>query len=199
MTFALSPVGFRLLHFTGDRSQSHGRCTEKFAASMIIVNKSRPDLVRGVLRLNTPRPPQPPGRGRFRRSHCSEVEAAYPTWLDYSRGPVRKIEETSDRLAQGRALRVLNEHRRPRHRLERQPMQSDRAAKRENRGDAANAMKHDLEPLTERRHPVNCLMPPSRKRISHSLSVRNENTVAVVEISCRSNAGNMNRLLPRSG
>jgi hypothetical protein len=30
-------------------------------------------------------------------------------------------------------------------------MQSDRAAKRDNRGDAANAMKHNPKALTERR------------------------------------------------
>ena len=60
---------------------------------------------------------------------------------------------------------MLNEHRRPGDGLERQPMQSDRAAKRDNRGDAANAMKHDPKGLTKRRHPVNCRTPPSRKRI----------------------------------
>jgi hypothetical protein len=35
-------------------------------------------------------------------------------------------------------------------------MQSDRAAKRDNRGDAANTMKHDAKALIERRHQVNC-------------------------------------------
>jgi hypothetical protein len=77
-------------------------------------------------------------------------------------------------------------------------MQSDRAAKRDNRGDAANAMKHDPKGLTERRHQVNCRTPPSRKRILHYLSVWNENAVAVVEISCRSQPRNVKHLSPRS-
>ncbi len=51
----------------------------------------------------------------------------------------------SDCLAQGRALRVIDEHRCPRQRLERDPLQADRAAKGENRDDPAYMAKHDCE------------------------------------------------------
>ena len=55
------------------------------------------------------------------------------------------VEGLSNRLAERRALRIINDHRCPGHRLKRDPMQPDRAAKRENRGNAAGAAKHDCE------------------------------------------------------
>ena len=55
------------------------------------------------------------------------------------------VKRLSNRLAQRRALRVINDHRCPRQRLERDPMQTDCAAKRENRGDAGGAAKHERE------------------------------------------------------
>jgi len=55
------------------------------------------------------------------------------------------VKGLSNRLAQRRPLRVINDHRCPRQRLERDPMQSDCAAKRENRGDAGGAAKHERE------------------------------------------------------
>ena len=55
------------------------------------------------------------------------------------------IKRLSNRLAQRGALRIVNDHRRPRQRLESDPMQTNRAAKRENRGDAAGAAKHERE------------------------------------------------------
>ena len=58
---------------------------------------------------------------------------------------MRAIKRLSNRFPQRRALRVINDHRRPRQRLERDPMQSDCAAKRENRGNPAGAAKHERE------------------------------------------------------
>lgn len=58
---------------------------------------------------------------------------------------MRAVKRLSNRLAQRRTLRVINDHRCPRQRLERDPMQSDCAAKRENRGDAGGAAKHERE------------------------------------------------------
>jgi hypothetical protein len=55
------------------------------------------------------------------------------------------IKSLSNRLPQRRALRVIDDHRCPRHRLESDPVQSDRATKRENCGDTACAAKHDPE------------------------------------------------------
>ena len=52
------------------------------------------------------------------------------------------VERLSNRRAQWRVLRVLDNHRRPRHRLKRDPMQTDRAAERENRHDTANTANH---------------------------------------------------------
>ena len=57
------------------------------------------------------------------------------------------IECPRDRGRQRRALRVLNKHRRPGDRLQRDPMQPDRATKRENRNGAANAAKHDSKAI----------------------------------------------------
>ena len=55
------------------------------------------------------------------------------------------VKRLSNRLAQRRAHRVINDHRCPRQRLQSNPMQPNRAAKRENRGDAAGAAKHERE------------------------------------------------------
>jgi len=53
------------------------------------------------------------------------------------------IKGLSDCLAQGRALRILDKHVRPRERLECDPMQSNRAAKRADCSNAADLAKHD--------------------------------------------------------
>ncbi len=58
---------------------------------------------------------------------------------------MRAVEGLRDRLAQRRAPRIIYDHRCPRHRLKRDPMQPDRATERENRGDAAGAAKHDCD------------------------------------------------------
>jgi hypothetical protein len=55
------------------------------------------------------------------------------------------VEGLSNRLAEPRALRIIYDHRCPRHRLKRDPMQPNRATERENRGNAAGAAKHDCE------------------------------------------------------
>jgi len=55
------------------------------------------------------------------------------------------VERLSNRRAQGRVLRVLENHRSPRDRLKRDPMQTNRAAERENRPDAANTANHARE------------------------------------------------------
>jgi len=55
---------------------------------------------------------------------------------------MRSIECLLDRLAKPRAFRVLDHHGGPRQRLERNPVQADRATKRENRNNAADAVKH---------------------------------------------------------
>jgi hypothetical protein len=55
---------------------------------------------------------------------------------------MRSIECLLDRLAKPRAFRVLDDHGRPRQRLERNPVQADRATKRENHNNAADAVKH---------------------------------------------------------
>jgi hypothetical protein len=58
---------------------------------------------------------------------------------------MRAIKRLSNRFPQRRALRVINNHRCPRQRLESDPMQTNRAAKRDNGGDAGGAAKHDRE------------------------------------------------------
>jgi hypothetical protein len=50
-----------------------------------------------------------------------------------------------NRLTQGRALRIIDYHRCPRQRLERDPVQPDCAAERENREGTTNATKHAHE------------------------------------------------------
>jgi hypothetical protein len=55
---------------------------------------------------------------------------------------MRSIEGAFHRLAKRRALRVLNHHRRPGDRLQRNPLQADRAAKREDHDNTADAVKH---------------------------------------------------------
>jgi len=55
------------------------------------------------------------------------------------------VKRLSNRLAQRRALRVINDHRCPRQRLQSNPMQPNRATKRENRGNPADAAKHERE------------------------------------------------------
>ena len=55
------------------------------------------------------------------------------------------VERLGDRRAQWRVLRVLDNHRSPRHRLKRDPMQTNRAAERENRHDAADTTNHAHE------------------------------------------------------
>ena len=55
---------------------------------------------------------------------------------------MRSVERAFHSLAKRRALCVLNHHRRPGNRLERNPVQADRATKRENHNNAADAVKH---------------------------------------------------------
>ena len=50
-----------------------------------------------------------------------------------------------DRCPQRRALRVINDHRCPRQRLERDPMQTNRATKCDDCSEAAGAAKHERE------------------------------------------------------
>jgi hypothetical protein len=55
---------------------------------------------------------------------------------------MRPIQCLRDRLTKRRAFRVLDEHRRPGERLQCNPVQADRTTKRENRNNAADAVKH---------------------------------------------------------
>ncbi len=55
------------------------------------------------------------------------------------------VKSLSDGFTQWGPLRILDQHRGPRHGLQGNPMQPDRAAKRDNRGDPAGAAKHDAE------------------------------------------------------
>jgi len=58
---------------------------------------------------------------------------------------MRAVKRLSKGLAQRRALRVINHHRRPCERLQRDPMQTNRQTKRADRDDPASAAKHDRE------------------------------------------------------
>ena len=55
---------------------------------------------------------------------------------------MRSVQCLLDRLAKPRAFRVLDHHRGPRQRLKCNPVQPDRATKRENHNNAADAVKH---------------------------------------------------------
>ena len=55
---------------------------------------------------------------------------------------MRSVEGAFHSLAKGSPLRVLNHHRRPGDRLKRNPVQADRATKRENHNRAADAVNH---------------------------------------------------------
>jgi len=55
------------------------------------------------------------------------------------------IKRLCDRCSQRRALRTVNDHRRPRERLQSDPVQTNRTTKREDCGDAASEAKHDCE------------------------------------------------------
>jgi len=84
------------------------------------------------------------------------------------------IKRLGNCLTQRRALRILNKHARPGERLERHPMQPDRAAKGENGNNATDLAKHDCEAR-------------SRKFWCQSLfgsGVRRKLTVAFIEIDC---------------
>jgi ribosomal protein L37E len=55
------------------------------------------------------------------------------------------VKRPSNRLPQRRALGIIYDHGCPSHRLKRDPVQSDCAAKRDNRGDPASTAEHDHE------------------------------------------------------
>jgi hypothetical protein len=55
---------------------------------------------------------------------------------------MRSVEGAFHSSAKRRALCVLNHHRRPGDRLKRNPVQADRATKRENHNHATDAVKH---------------------------------------------------------
>lgn len=61
------------------------------------------------------------------------------------RARVSAVKSLSNRLAQRRMPRIINDHRRPRERLQSDPMQSDGATECDDRGDPASATKHDSE------------------------------------------------------
>ena len=106
---------------------------------------------------------------------------------------MRAIESLSDGLAQRRVLRVFNHHRSPRDRLKRDPMQTDRAAERENRHDAANTANHARETSepAEQCQSMAQFVLVFRSR-------RNKSAVAFVEINCRPSARDLESLSPRS-
>jgi hypothetical protein len=102
------------------------------------------------------------------------------------------VEGLCDCLAQWRALRVFNNHCRPRERLKCHPMQSDRATKRNDHDGAADEAKHARE-TSER--PAQC---------QHSdaafcpLLFRGKTPVALVEVNCPADAPDSQRLPPGS-
>ena len=55
------------------------------------------------------------------------------------------VEGPRDRLAHWHALRIIDDHRGPRERLQSDPVQTNRTTKREDCGDAASEAKHDCE------------------------------------------------------
>ena len=63
---------------------------------------------------------------------------------------MRSVQCLLDRLAKPRAFRVLDHHGGPRQRLECNPVQADRATKRENHNNAADAAKHVVDAI----HPL---------------------------------------------
>jgi len=81
---------------------------------------------------------------------------------------MRSIKCLLDRQAKLRAFRVLSEHRRPGERLERDPVQADRATKRENHHHAADAVKHAadaIRPLPVRQTTEAGLNPTSVDKV----------------------------------
>jgi hypothetical protein len=75
--------------------------------------------------------------------------------------------------------------------LESDPMQTNRATKRNNRGDVADATKHDCE-ASSRRFSCQSFERDAALRFPDStalsLSFRNEGAVAFIEINRRTNA-----------
>jgi len=63
---------------------------------------------------------------------------------------MRSVKRLLDRLAKPRAFRVLDHHGGPRQRLKHNPVQADRATKRENHNNAADALKHVADAI----HPL---------------------------------------------
>jgi len=117
---------------------------------------------------------------------------------------MRAIESLSDCCSQRRVLRVLNNHCRPGERLKRDPMQTDCAAKREDRHEPASSAKH-LHEGSERRYESQCGTIPMLLRLrsgrlhAASLPFPSKNAVTFVKINCRSNARNPQRLFPFTG
>ena len=103
------------------------------------------------------------------------------------------VERLGERRAQRRVLRVLDNHRSPRHRLKRDPMQTDRAAERENHHDAADTTNHTHEAS----EPADQCQSMAQFVLVFR-SRRNKSAVAFVEINCRSSARDLESLLPRS-
>jgi len=61
------------------------------------------------------------------------------------RARVSAVKRLSNRLAQRRILRIINDHRRPGERLQSDPMQPDGATECDNRCNPADASKHNRE------------------------------------------------------
>lgn len=84
---------------------------------------------------------------------------------------MRAVERLRDRLAQRRALRVIDDHRRPGNGLECDPMQPDRATERENGNDATDAAEHGQQaiekpPVRQPTEARSSTQPRWRKRLS---------------------------------
>ena len=81
---------------------------------------------------------------------------------------MRSIKCLFDRMAKPRAFRMLNNHRGPGQRLKRNPVQADRATKRENHNRAADAVKHAadaIRPLPVRQTTEAGLNPTSVEKV----------------------------------
>jgi len=77
---------------------------------------------------------------------------------------MRAIEGLSDRLAERRAFRILDDHGRPGHGLKRDPLQTDGTAKRENGNCAAETLKHEVDGICSRRVRQSTDFEPSPTR-----------------------------------
>jgi hypothetical protein len=100
-----------------------------------------------------------------------------------------------NRLAQRRALRIIDDHRCPCQRLKNNPMQANRATKRENRGDATGIAEHVarlIAALFDVNHCGEAAAPIKKACANFSAdtnSHRNDRDLGFTESAARSRCG----------